>query len=74
VDGVARVRRAELMSRDAPAPGSHATAVHFLRAACEAAGDTAAAREAAQIGVDVHLWDVERSRNDPAASIASHDR
>jgi DNA-binding SARP family transcriptional activator len=72
--GLERVKRAELMSRDAPAPGSHAVAVHILRAACTAAGDAAAAREAAQIAVDVHLWDEERSRNAAPASIAGHDR
>ncbi|HET8755829.1 MAG TPA: AAA family ATPase, partial [Solirubrobacteraceae bacterium] len=72
--GLERVKRAELMSREAPAPGSHAVAVHILRAACAAAGDAEAARAAAQLSVNVHLWDEERSRNAAAASIASHDR
>jgi DNA-binding SARP family transcriptional activator len=72
--GLERVRRAEAMSRSAPAPGSHAVAVRVLRAACEAAGDADAAREAARIPVDVPLWREERSWNAAAASIAGHDR
>jgi DNA-binding SARP family transcriptional activator len=72
--GLERVKRAEVMSRAAPAPGSHAVAVHVLRAACAAAGDAAAARVAAQIPVDIRLWPEERSWNAAAATIAGHDR
>jgi len=72
--GLERVQRAEELARAAPAPGNHAAVVHVLRAACEAAGDADAARQAALISVDVHLWDEERSRNAAAASIADHDR
>jgi hypothetical protein len=72
--GLERVKRAEVMSRAAPAPGSHAVAVHVLRAACAAAGDAAAARVAAQIPVDIRLWAEERSWNAAAATIAGHDR
>jgi DNA-binding SARP family transcriptional activator/tetratricopeptide (TPR) repeat protein len=72
--GLDRVRRAEELARAALAPGNHAVVVHVLRAACEATGDVDAARAAARIDVDVHLWDAERSRNAPAESIASHDR
>jgi hypothetical protein len=72
--GLERVKRAEVLSRAAPAPGSHAVAVHVLRAACAAAGDAAAARAAAQIPVDIRLWVEERSWNAAAASIAGHDR
>ena len=61
--GLQRVKRAEEMSRTAPAPGSHAVAVHVLRAACQAAGDVEAARAAAQIPLDIQLWDRERSWN-----------
>jgi tetratricopeptide (TPR) repeat protein len=72
--GLERVKRAEVLSRAAPAPGSHAVAVPVLRAACAAAGDAAAARAAAQIPVDIRLWVEERSWNAAAASIAGHDR
>jgi hypothetical protein len=72
--GLERVKQAEAMARAAPAPGSHAVAVHLLRAACEAAGDAEAARQAAQISVDIHLWDEERPWNAPMASVAGHDR
>jgi hypothetical protein len=72
--GLQRVMHAEQMSRSAPAPGSHAVAVHVLRLACEAAGDADAARVAARIRVDVPLWREERSWNAAATSIAGHDR
>jgi tetratricopeptide (TPR) repeat protein len=72
--GLERVKRAEAMARSAPAPGSHAVAVHVLRRACEAAGDDEAAREAARIPVDVPLWREERSWNAATATIAGHDR
>jgi DNA-binding SARP family transcriptional activator len=72
--GLASVKRAEVLSRAAPAPGSHAVAVHVLRAACAAAGDATAARAAAQIPLDIRLWDEERSWNAAAATIAGHDR
>ena len=72
--GLDRVRRAEAMSRSAPAPGSHAVAVHVLRLGCKAAGDADAARKAARIPVDTPLWREERSWNAAPASMAGHDR
>jgi hypothetical protein len=72
--GLRRVRHAERMARTAPAPGSHAVALHVLQLASEAAGDLEGAAEAARTPVDVPLWREERSRNAAGASIAGHDR